>query len=70
MGMISAPQVPLFQNPDGQGPGPPQRPHMPGAADDLLLLCSAPTAKTLSARAVCVEPHDGHLIFASSLMVR
>jgi len=46
---------------DAQGPGPPQRQHMPGAADWLDLPAdSAPTAKTLSARAVLVEPHSGH----------
>jgi hypothetical protein len=34
---------------------------MPGAAeDDALPDCSAPTAKTLSMRAVWVEPHCGH----------
>jgi hypothetical protein len=39
-----------------------------GAADERFdpLAPSAPTAKTLSARAVCVEPHDGHLTRASS----
>jgi hypothetical protein len=45
---------------------------MPGggaAADDDFDFApapSAPTAKTLSARAVRVEPHDGHFTFASS----
>jgi hypothetical protein len=57
------------QNPDAHGPGPPQRPHMPGgAADDDLDLAptpSAPTAKRLIARAVFVEPHDGHFTFAA-----
>jgi hypothetical protein len=43
---------------------------MPGAgvaaaADfDLAPAPSAPTAKTLSARAVRVDPHDGHFTFA------
>jgi hypothetical protein len=43
-----------------QGPGPPQRPHMPGAADSEDLLDSAPTANTLSARLVFFDPHLGH----------
>jgi hypothetical protein len=30
----------------------------------------SPTAKTLSARAVLVDPHDGHFAFASPLIVR
>jgi hypothetical protein len=56
--------------PDAHGPGPPQRPHMPGAAAvaadfDLAPAPSAPTAKTLNARAVFVEPHEGHFTFAS-----
>jgi len=44
---------------------------MPGAAaaadDDFAFAPapSAPTAKTLSARAVFVEPHDGHFTFVS-----
>jgi hypothetical protein len=49
---------------------------MPGeeedeAPDDLLLLLldSAPTAKTLSARAVFGEPHCGHLIFRSASLI-
>lgn len=53
------------QNPDAHGPGPPQRPHPPlGAADadafDFAPAPSAPTANTLSALAVLVDPHDGH----------
>jgi hypothetical protein len=52
------------------GPGPPHRPHMPGAAPGALLADSAPTAKTLSVRAVLADPHLGHLTFASSFMVR
>jgi hypothetical protein len=50
-----------------QDPGaPPQRPHM-GAASlpEDFPLPSAPTAKTLSALAVCVEPHCGHAGFTS-----
>ena len=51
-----------------QGPGPPQRPHM-GASDepDDILDPSAPTANTLSARAVLVEPHLGH--FCGSVLL-
>jgi hypothetical protein len=41
-----------------QGPGPPHRPQ--GADGVADLADSAPTAKTLSARAVCIEPHLGH----------
>ena len=54
-----------------QGPGPPQRPHM-GASDepDDLLDPSAPTANTLSARAVFVDPHLGQLIFSSPFIER
>jgi hypothetical protein len=47
---------------------------MPGADDDDDDLprppVSAPTAKTLSARAVFGEPHDGHATLASLLIVR
>ena len=44
---------------------------MPGggaaAADfDFAPAPSAPTAKTLSARAVFVDPHDGHFTFDAS----
>ena len=62
---------PLGQNSDAHGPGPPQRPHIPGAplgADDFPP-DSAPTAKTLSARAVFVDPHDGHFVPAPSSAV-
>jgi hypothetical protein len=48
-----------------------------GAADDFDLppAPSAPTAKTLNARAVFVEPHDGHFTFvvvsaSAALIVR
>jgi hypothetical protein len=56
--------------PDAHGPGPPHRPHMPGEAaaadfDFALPAPSAPTANTLNARAVFVEPHEGHFTFAS-----
>lgn len=43
------------------GPGPPQRPHIPGAGAGDDLEASAPTAKTLSSRAVSAELHDGQL---------
>jgi len=44
---------------------------MPGEVDDLPgdLLDSAPTAKTLSARAVFDEPHAGHSVFASASLI-
>jgi hypothetical protein len=60
------------QYPDAQGPGPPHRPHIPGALDDAALFPppSAPTAKTLSARAVFVDPHDGHFAFTSFVIDR
>jgi hypothetical protein len=51
-----------------QEPGiPPQCPHVPvrGAADGFDEAGVAPTAKTLSVRAVFFEPHDGHATFAS-----
>jgi hypothetical protein len=55
-----------------QDPGaPPQRPHIGGASsppEDLP--DSELTAKTLSARAVWSEPHDGHLNFASAFIER
>lgn len=38
--------------------------------EGLLLAVSAPTAKTLRARAVWVEPHWGHGTFSASLMLR
>ena len=64
----------MFQNPEAHGPGPPQRPHPPGAelADDFDFpdAPSAPTANTLSARAVFAEPHEGHFTFVSPLIVR
>jgi hypothetical protein len=54
-----------------QGPGPPQRPQIPGADDDLAAdCCAAPTAKTLKLRAVFCEPHLGHSTFCPSLMLR
>ena len=50
--------------------GPPQRPHM-GASDAPELFGAAElTAKTLRLRAVCSDPHLGHLNFGSPLMLR
>jgi hypothetical protein len=44
---------------------------MPASADEVADLAdSAPTAKTLKLRDVCVEPHSGHLNLASPFMVR
>ena len=53
-----------------QGPGPPQRPHMGASelAEDLA--DSAPTAKTLRLRAVCVEPHLGHFCLSAPFILR
>jgi len=39
-------------------------------ADDFDRAPSAPTANTLSERAVFVEPHSGHFAFGSPLIVR
>jgi hypothetical protein len=60
------------QNPLAQGPGPPQRPHIPGGVegDGFALAPSAPTAKTLSVRAVFLDPHLGQGIFSSLFMLR
>jgi len=60
------------QYPDAQGPGPPHLPHVPGGVDveDLEEDPSAPTANTLSARAVLLDPHEGHFTFASPLIDR
>jgi hypothetical protein len=40
---------------------------MPGADDFFVVVRfdSDPTANTLSARTVCVDPHDGHFTAAS-----
>jgi hypothetical protein len=43
---------------------------VPGGEEDELFACAAPTAKRLKARAVLVEPHLGHSIFSSPLIVR
>lgn len=48
------------------GPGPPQRPHMPGAEGDGL--DSAATAKTLRFRDVFPDPHSGHFTAAVEAM--
>jgi len=42
----------------------------PAAADDFARPPSAPTANTLSERAVFVEPHSGHFAVGSPLIVR
>lgn len=52
------------------GPGPPHRPHPPPCGSDFDFGPSAPTANTLSARAVFDDPHPGHFTFASAPMVR
>jgi hypothetical protein len=57
------------QYPEGQGPGPPHRPH-PGAAAEELGLLDDPAAKTLIARAVLVDPQLGHFAFVSELIER
>ena len=54
------------------GPGPPQRPHMPGdGEDDLDEAAAELTAKTLIERAVFVERHLGQatLVLASSSFI-
>jgi hypothetical protein len=53
-----------------QGPGPPQRPQSPGGFDDADLGDAELTAKTLSVRAVFMEPHLGHSIFSRPLIER
>ena len=67
-------RVKCDQYPEGHGPGPPHRPHIPGADDAAAPVPAedfappvAPTANTLSARAVRLEPHAGHFTFASPL---
>jgi hypothetical protein len=52
------------------GPGPPQRPHIPGAAAGVDLADSAPTAKTLSARSVFSDPQEGQCTFAGLAIER
>jgi hypothetical protein len=49
------------------GPGPPQRPHIPGCEEEGF--DSEATAKTLRLRAVSSEPHSGHLTPALELIV-
>ena len=43
---------------------------MGGTDDADPLACSAPTAKTLGARSVFVDPHLGHSIFCRPFMLR
>jgi len=59
-------------HPIAHGPGPPHRPHIPGADEALLLLAPSTddTANTLSARAVCFEPHDGQGTVSGELIDR
>jgi len=52
--------------PIAQGPGPPQRPHIPGGGALDFGALSAPTANTLNVRAVCAHPHSGHFTFDAS----
>jgi hypothetical protein len=62
---------PLF-HPIAQGPGPPHRPHpgpSPADAEDFAAP-SATTAKTLSARAVCVDPHFSHSTVSAEFIDR
>jgi hypothetical protein len=49
--------------PIAQGPGPPQRPQVPGELDEVDFADEELTANTLSVRAVFVEPQLGHSIF-------
>ena len=55
-------------HPIPHGPGPPQRPHIGPSSpppDDFDPPSDDTAANTLSARAVCSDPHSGH--FAASL---
>ena len=66
------PQTLANQKPLAHGPGPPQRPHMPGeelSEVDFEEADSAPTANTLNDRDVSVFPHLGHGIFASFALI-
>jgi hypothetical protein len=61
--------------PPAHGPGPPQRPHIPGMArgdleDPDNAVDSAPTANTLSERFALRLPHSGHATFESSIDAR
>jgi len=47
-------------SPIAHGPGPPHLPHIPGGGAELLAPADETVANTLSARAVCFEPHLGH----------
>jgi hypothetical protein len=55
-----------------QGPGPPHRPHIgPSPADaEGLPAPSAPTANTLSARAVSTDPHFSHSTLSDEFIDR
>jgi hypothetical protein len=58
-------------HPIAHGPGPPHRPHIPGAgAAELLFPSTAETAKTLNSRAVSFDPHAGHSAFSFALIDR
>jgi hypothetical protein len=58
-------------HPIPQDPGaPPQRPHIGASSPPEDLPDSELTAKTLRARAVWSDPHDGHLNFASVFIER
>jgi hypothetical protein len=47
-----------------QGPGPPQRPHIPAGAGELFPSELA-TANTLKVREVCFEPHSGQFTLSA-----
>jgi hypothetical protein len=48
--------------------GPPHRPHIGTSDEELLPAVCAPTANTLNARAVFVDPHFGHATFSVELI--
>jgi hypothetical protein len=61
------------QYPDAHGPGPPQRPHIPGSpacGTDFPDADSAPTANTLNTRVVFPDPQAGHFGFRSEVIER
>jgi hypothetical protein len=64
-------RIPIGQ-PIAHGPGPPHRPHIGASdgADDFDDDPSAPTANTLRARVVFVEPHPGHFTGPVAVIVR
>ena len=60
-------------HPMAHRPGPPHRPHMPGAVAAALFFppsAAAATAKTLIVLAVCFDPHDGQSTFSSDVIDR